>query len=449
MKPVLQFIMTHLISLICGVVAIVAIVFGVLGMSASTVVDKMNGEISRIQASSIKSLRSKPQNEETIAKVKRRGEMFEAEYSRTLEEANRINRREVLMGGVFPKAEKTATPFEFKELYRTTVGRLWFKLDAGTLPTEVEIQEEEQNVADLLVLEAEQKAEEEDDDPGRPPAVAQRGSGRTRAVLPAARGRPGPPGGGNPRGGPGRPSSVRGPGGAGGGYSAPTVSSSEPKYNATYRARVNKAKSILCYYDQNTFHTSPIAYTDAAPTPEDMWYAQVGLWVQEDVVKAIAELNREAANRVTEGDPSVEHVPVKRLILVQVIGYEGGPEGRILFPIAGVTQSMQEVTAGASSLTGRKCNEQYDVVRFIVSVVVDQRETLELIDRISRANFYQCLSVSYEAVDHALETSEGYFYGTDPVVKLTLGFEGYMARDVYEEMMPSTVRAILGIEDKD
>jgi hypothetical protein len=360
-----------------------------------------------------------------------------------------------LMDGVFPKEEKTATPYEFKQKYAKTMDVLYAKLNAGTLPTEVEIQEEAENVADLLLLEAEQKAEEEEDEAGRAPRAAAVGpltAPRTNPMVGGGGGRMMPPGGGRmmPEGGgrlmPGRMGGFVGPGGMGAGRMSQisVARSDEPKYDAVYRARVSKAKSILCYYDATSFHVSPIAYQEDAPTPEDMWEAQVGLWIQEDVVKAIAKLNQEAAERVTEGEACVEQVPVKRLVALRVLGYDVPKLGRLTFPAAGGDVQLSGV--GGPSLTGRKCNDQYDVVRFVVRVVIDQRDVLQLIDRISRVNFYQCLGVDYEAVDRDAAINQGYFYGTDPVVTATLEFEGYMAREVYEELMPPVIRKLLGID---
>ena len=229
-------------------------------------------------------------------------------------------------------------------------------------------------------------------------------------------------------------------------------SGGEPKYDPVYRARVSKAKSILCYYDDTTFHVSPLVLQDVAPTPEEMWFAQVGLWVQQDVVKAIADLNGAAADRVTEGDPCVADVPIKRLVCVRVLGYdvptsETVSDGRIHFPMSN-TGSMPN-TVGGPSLTGRKSDEQFDVVRFVVSVVMDQRDLPQLIDRISRVNFYQCLNASYAMVDHESEIAQGYFYGTDPVVRATFEFEGYLAREVYLPLMPTAVCELLGIKAED
>jgi len=455
---VLEFIKTHLVALLCGGVALAAIAGGVLGMARDTVVEEMKKEISQTGASSIPDLKRDAKNEDVIASEKRRGELFENEYAETVEVANQINARKVLMGGVFPQPEKTATPFEFKEAYKKTMRVLHTKLGAEALPTEADIQEEAQNVEDLLLLEAEQKAEEEEEEEesgrgGRAPSV-----GRMRSAPPTG-GRPFMPpmppvyGGGRMAPGSGRmaPGSGRMAPSGPLGTRAPKMSitrSDEPKYDPVYRARVAKAKSILCYYDEASFHHSPLEYADDAPTPEEMWFAQVALWVQDDVVRAIAELNREAADRVTDGDACVEHVPVKRLVRLRVLGYNTAEAaGRFSFPMADSTNLPPG--AGGPSLTARRCNEQYDVVRFIVSVVVDQRDILQLIDRLSRVNFYQCLNVSWEAVDHRLAMGEGYFYGTDPVVQATLEFEGYMAREVHEKWMPSAVRKLLGIDAED
>ena len=74
---VLEFIKTHLTSLLCGVVAILAVAVGVLGMSSETVVKKMKQEISRIGAASIRSLKTDAKNEDIIAAEKQRGELFQ------------------------------------------------------------------------------------------------------------------------------------------------------------------------------------------------------------------------------------------------------------------------------------------------------------------------------------------------------------------------------------
>ena len=458
MMQILKVIKTYWVSLLCGVVAAGAVTVGVMGMSSDTAVKKMKKQLSQAGASSINSLRSDPKNEQIIEREKRRGELFQEEYQKTLDVALEINKREPLMTGVFPKYDSPVRAYEYQEAYAEAVRTLHTELQGGMLPTEAEIQEEAQNVEDLLLLEAEQKAEESGEEVS---GTNRRSTGRSSRSL-GTGGRLAPSGGGRmpPTYGGGRtPPQMAGggrmpphmaggrnaPRGMGAGYApqTPTISAAartgEPKYDPVYRARVAKAKSILCYYDADTFHVSPIVTSPTAPQPEEMWLAQVSLWVQNDIVDAIAKLNDAAAGRVKEGDPSVQDVPVKRLVRVRVASYET-PQGRLQIP------SISDVPEMDPSFTGRLGNDMFDVIRFRVEVVMDQRDILELIDEISRVNFYQCLNVDYEIVDRNIALEMGYFYGTDPVVQVSLDFEGYMARDVYAPIMPALIKKNLGIE---
>ena len=78
------------------------------------------------------------------------------------------------------------------------------------------------------------------------------------------------------------------------------------------RAAIKKAHNIRIYASPETsFHVSPIAQSDGAPSPRDMWYAQVSLWVQEDLVKAIAQLNDDAAEQQGEKETGVLSMPLE------------------------------------------------------------------------------------------------------------------------------------------
>lgn len=429
MKSVLQFLKTYLISLICAVVAVGAVVFGAMAWSSDEIETEMKQELTRVGATSIQSLRGSAKNAEVIAAEKERGKLFEQEYNATVAEATRINRRNVLMAGVFPQPERIETPFRFKETYKKRMEVLYTELAADTLPTEAEIKEEELNVADLKELEREKRIEAEGDESSRPP------------------GRAAPPG-------PGRrfstPSPTNPRPGTSGTSDLPPEERGKPKYDPVFRARVAKAKSILCYYDQETtFHVSPLAYDVSAPTAAEMWAAQVGLWIQEDVVKAIAELNQAAADAVVDADPCVEHTPVKRIVSIRVSGYEkeaderGGD--RDVFDVTQFPATAGGAPETSVSLTGRKCNDQYDVVRFSVTLVIDQTRTPQVIDALTRANFYQCIGAGYEAVDPIAAKDQGYFYGTAPAIYATLEFEGYMFREIYQDLMPDEIKKSLGI----
>lgn len=72
---------------------------------------------------------------------------------------------------------------------------------------------------------------------------------------------------------------------------------------------------------------------------------------------------------------------------------------------------------------------------------------LKLIDHFTKQNFYQSVGLSFKALTaEAQDYREGYLYGTAPVVRAALDFEGYMARIVYQKMFPAEVREQLGID---
>lgn len=446
MQPVIKFVKTHLIALISGVAIVTFLTLAVLGMTSDSVDKKLDEELARTKAGSIRGLLSNKVNEDVIAAEKRRGEQFTREFEQAREAVKTINRREPLTAQVFPRSAGPVAPLQFREAYLAATRELARKLSADTLPTEADIQEERQNVEDLKELEAEKQEEEKAEEAGA-------GGGGTAAPsprLPTPQDEPSftdedPFAGGLIGGGGGR-----GRRGGRGGPPRPgmpqiqTGPKTEPKYDPLFRARVAKARNIRCYVDPQTFQISPIARDSAAPSPQEMWYAQVALWVQDDVIKAIAELNAQAGGDTERGDIPLEKSVVKRLVAVRVLGYQ--TQGRpIPFKVAADVGAgpFRNVDMGGT-FTGRTSNEEFDVVRFLVQAVVDERRVLEVVDAISRANFYQCVGLNYEAVNRDVEeTQMGYFYGTAPVVKLTLDFEGYLSREAYGELMPPEVLAEL------
>jgi len=221
----------------------------------------------------------------------------------------------------------------------------------------------------------------------------------------------------------------------------------EPKYNAVLRARVNKARSSRMYYDPDrSFHAVLSRLETTAPTPEDMWFAQVSLWIQQDVVKGIAEVNDEAASKIN-GEASVAVMPVKRLVGIRVLGYEL-PGKRVLFPSVVDLAAIGEQSATPSFtglVTTPDPSNPFDVLRFEVGLVVDQRDVLRVVDSICRRNYFKIVGINYDQVNRDRdEAAEGYLYGSDPVVFVRLSFEGYMARDVFDELKPEKVRVLLG-----
>lgn len=446
----MRFLKTHLISLLSGVLALVFVVVAFFGMASSAALSEM--ERRKGAAGRIDDLKRDPKNEASIKAEQRRSDKFQEEYDRTLEAAKSINRRKPLTEGVFPIASAESLPYKFKEDYEKAMKHLPVILQAGELPNAIEIDEESQNVEDAIELEREKEAEGGETKPAirvesmrnrRFPRSPEFGREMRRSFE--VEGEMGfeviGPFGGDSFGR-GRLGGRRF-GGVGG---RDFNSSGKPKFNAVFRANVSKAKSIRCYAGWlDSFDVSPILQLDTAPSPTEMWFAQVGLWVQRDIADAIAALNEEFATQVKDGDAHVEHVPVKRIEFIRVWGYQL-PGGLWKFPTFAQRGGNEKAPDGPS-FTGRVCDEQFDVVRFSLVVVVDQREIEKLIDCISRANFYQCTNTGYATTESV--TGEGYMYGTAPIVRAKLEFEGYMARDVYKSMMPKDVRKTLGVDKSD
>lgn len=436
----MTFIKNHLISLASGLAALVFIAIGVLGMMQTNVIEEMEQRVRR--AGQIGSLRSSAKNDACINAEAERGQLFQREYAATVAEAERINARQPLMENVFPKIEREAVAFEFRDAYARAMDELPLSLKGGDLPDDREIADAQFDIDELLA----QIAEEEGEGGPTAPAIAT-GMQPSPAIAPISVAPVTVAGTGRSRTGGtiqvGGSNTPMRPGGSAQG---------DPRTDPVARANITKARSIRCYINTdpaaNSLHLSPILDRSARPTPDQMWYAQVAYWVQQDVIKAIASLNEDATRQLDPDEAYVEHMPVKRLQNVRVLGYVTEGRQNVMFPTY-AAGSLGGADAGAikKSFTGRKSDAKFDVIQFSVVVVVDQRELPKLIDRITTQNFYQLIEMNYSAVSAGdADLQAGYLYGAGPVVRATLYFEGYMARSVYEAMFPAEVREALGIK---
>lgn len=402
MQVVLRFLKTHWMSLTSGAVALLAIVVTVLGLMRDDVRELM-GTHAR-EAAVIDSLLRTPQNPDTIEAEQARGKEFADKYAATVQAAEQINARAPMLPEVFPEppAGQSALAYRFRELYERQLFELPKLLRAGAPPSDLEVQEEEERMrekAEKIILEG-----------GDPPSYVAQVSTRqgTRDQLDIK---------------------------------------IDPDA-AKLRAAIRKARSIRIYGelagDRSSFHVSPIVGIPEPPSPADMWFAQVSYWVQQDVVQAIAALNEDAARALPEDEAYVANMPVKRLIGIQVHGY-ATDKGLVPFTRSGQTGEVQTESL-TPSFSGRVSDPQFDVIRFGLTVIVDQRDVLKLVDRITRTNFYQVISIGTQSLPAEDSAASAYFYGDAPVVRATLQFEGYLARKVYTPMMPADVQVALGLD---
>ena len=134
-------------------------------------------------------------------------------------------------------------------------------------------------------------------------------------------------------------------------------------------------------------------------------------------------------------------MPVKRIEHIRIAGYQT-PTRSIRFPIVRTGVSSAKLSGGHARPASRKRAGKFDVVRFSLAVVVDQRDLLRLIDELGRRNLIECVGAEYRTA-RPDETAQGYLYGTAPVVHARLTCDVYLSRALYRPYMPSDVVGLL------
>jgi len=395
----MELIKKQLILIICaavGLLSLAGVVLGVLQFGkVQSITQKAKTATSTLEAlargKSVEGQgRAMIPNEQAIEILRKRRNMIETRFYAVLEESLQKNigldpntgeiRSAPLLEGVFPEFTAAHKPFDFRDAYNEAIDQLLKRLQAGTPPTPEEIaQYEEQEQQNLGFLASDESFRE--------------GIGDTDLT-----------------------GSRRRPRGAGTDW---------VRAMAVDRAERERAESIKVYADRNSLDVDPTVADKKLPSPpelEQMWWAQVSLWIQKDLVEAIAEVNADAKN---VGESAVKRIDDITVVPQYVV--EGG-QGR-----RSGAEGFDE------SFTGRACNELYDVVRFSMTVVVDSTRLMELIDAIYRQNFMTLYAWEIEAVETAEPVrgssvrgqGGGYRFGPDPVVKATLWWERYFLRDYY------------------
>jgi len=253
---------------------------------------------------------------------------------------------------------------------------------------------------------------------------------------------------------------------------------------------VERARSAHIYadiYPQSSgfpFQVAPWSQATGLPSYKNIWNSHMELWIQEDLVHAIA-----LANKVSDPKMSVVDAPVKRLISISVIpgnvgtdtmggmgvagevksagggggmmgGYGGGYGG--MGGMGGGMGGQPEAAAAASAAgnpdqplgvdfhtgpSGRISNAIYDVRHARVVLIVDYQQLPSLFNAISQVNFMTVLDCQVKDVDEYMALMEGYVYGPGDAVQVDLLVESLWLRDWTQQFMPSEIKTALGIAD--
>ncbi|MEY3230477.1 MAG: hypothetical protein RL689_566 [Planctomycetota bacterium] len=183
--------------------------------------------------------------------------------------------------------------------------------------------------------------------------------------------------------------------------------------------------------------------------PSEMFLHQWDFWVLQDVLAA-ARLANTVDGRVID----VERGVVKRIDSIAL----ADPEGLYASSEESSDGSMQAAPAPAEaapgtvpldfgrSVTGRANspnNSLYDVRRVTLAAVVNSARLSEFLDAITKVNLMTVTSMDVQAVDVWQDLKEGYYYGNDHVVRVTLEIESLWLRSWMTAYMPADILGAL------
>ncbi len=217
-----------------------------------------------------------------------------------------------------------------------------------------------------------------------------------------------------------------------------------------------RASQFKIYCDADGLTRAPRLTQTDTPSVTDIWFAQMTLWVEQDVCQTIREMNRDVVLQPNQG---IAESPVKNLIDVTVSpDFRMYVVGQAVNPALGAPPP-QELDPSTKmfdiSPTGRVCNSLYDVVKFHVSVVVLPSHLPEFLQRLRYQRLLTVTSMSVQDVDWKAAAELGYIYGPARCVEVSLDCEELFLRDWtvrqivpdpnHPAPMPVDVQKLLGI----
>jgi hypothetical protein len=246
---------------------------------------------------------------------------------------------------------------------------------------------------------------------------------------------------------------------------------------ARYQDRINKlpdemkkemATKNKMYIDPlNVMQVSPSLPADGnTPTREAIWWSQVAFWVTRDVADAIKETNASAAN--------VTDAPVKNLLALNIpedffppgiaaaasapntpgaagrTGFDASasPDGSTPGPTGALPDPSQPLPDGSNkSPTKRVSNNLFDVVHFKMTLDIEADKIPLFLSTLATNRFITVTRMEMNPVDSQLKQIQGYVYGPKPVVTLDLDCEEIFMRQWTLKYMPASIRKALGIPD--
>ncbi len=441
MRTVLDFLKRNAFNLVCGLVVVASIGLGVWGFLSMSDVEKELKSVSSLH-SQFASIQRSPANDESIEAEHRRVETVQKNYKNLMAAAADFNRYQPLpppdSETFFPEPTRDGQ-LRFRDIYLEEFEKMLERLVAGTAPTSDDIQQMQE------IMDEEERAHSGfglDSD-----AADSKSADSAADTLDES-------------------------------FKSGLISTKDALESAATKMAIIRAKTINCYVDADAFDrhakiVRQVAFT--VPDPADMWMAQVSLWIQQDVVDALARVNEAAAEEIKASNKKaaeelkasganeaaaeelkasskkawVGTLPVKEVISIRVSDYihKSIELGRPERELSGFDPAEPPMSAEVV-FTHNESGDLYDLVQFTLKLVVDPRDIPKIIDEISKNRFHTLLDIEYEFDPSVLETLDmtGKIYGGEPVVVVMMDFETIFLGDIYRRMMPDAILERLGVQ---
>lgn len=216
-----------------------------------------------------------------------------------------------------------------------------------------------------------------------------------------------------------------------------------------------QAATHRLYVSPDTFRPLDRVGGTDVPRVEEIWAAQVLAWSQIDIAKALASAN--------EPYPNVMEAPIKRIHSVTIDPHPlfeaqpgagpsaaGAPAGigtsskkAAVAPVAAPKTGAADFT---KSPTGRTSNALYDVVQFRVDMDADFAKMPEVLAAMTRDRFVTVRNVEQIGVVNIKDMrTQGFHYGDKAVARVSLDCETIMIRQWTEPYMPASIKSAMGI----
>ncbi len=351
--------------------------------------------------------------------------------------------------------------FKLVQTYRSQLESLLAGMNATTVPSTEQIQQEQHRWKERLDFELSREKEKQDKadnlEVKTPTSPTSPSTGMGRLMPPEMGGMP-------PDMGTRRDASRRST------RRSRTVGrdvSNDAQEKGHWTAVMQKARAGEIYADMDSFNPVLLG-NEITATDSKLWQAQVHLWVTGEIVRAIQQTNQQVLESYPQEERNVMTAPIKQLVSLSVNSDyytgglanfasssgrktrpssrerqrgsvpdprlmptpSGGPMGPSMGQMPGASssrrkssdRSSKKTEPQAGTVTGRACCQTYDVVHYSFTVVMPTRYLTLLQENLLRRNNHTILNLGINPVSDVI-SQELCYYGTDPVVQVTLDSE--------------------------